>query len=321
MQIAVIKQQLPAVAGVESHRVLAERLGAKTVAAKQLDRLQRRPVVLLNPAFPLMSAESLQRAKTFSPPFAMVANGACGAVILGEPGDFVGFGRSPNPSENLPAAETADINDPRQRILIEAEVQRLLREKHGVNVFFHDVGRVRLSWDTEFGRNVEVASDVWFGDNVKVGDDVVIHSFCHLSGCRLLKGAQVGPFSHIRGADTELGQGAFVGSFVNVKNSKLGRGSKVAHMSYVGDSTLGEEVKLGAGSVTCNYDGAKKHRTEIGDRSIIGCNSSLVAPVKVGSEVTVGAGSVITEDVPDKHLALERGGQKNLPKRSRSPEK
>ena len=315
MKVTIVKQPLPKTASAATDVVLWESLNGMASIA-EADELGNEPTALLNPCFPLIGLDSVERAMANEPPFALVANGQCGLITLADPGGFTGFSQPPADNAKLPAAESLSMKDPSQRAEIEAVLQKRLRDKHSKNVFFHDVSKVRLAWDIEFGENVEVADNVWFGGGVTVGDDVVIHSFCHIEDCQLRKGSAAGPFAHIRG-DTELGEEAFVGSFVNAKNAKLGRGVKIAHMAYVGDAVVGDGTKLGAGAVTCNYDGKAKHRTHIGKNALIGCNTSLIAPLTVGDDVLVGAGGVISDDVPSGHLALERTKQINLRKKSR----
>jgi bifunctional UDP-N-acetylglucosamine pyrophosphorylase/glucosamine-1-phosphate N-acetyltransferase len=145
---------------------------------------------------------------------------------------------------------------------------------------------------------------------VVVEDDVVIHAFSHLEGARVAKGASVGPFARLR-PGANLGPKAKVGNFVEIKNVDLGEGAKVSHLTYLGDATVGRDANIGAGTITCNYDGFFKYRTTIGDGAFIGSDSALVAPVRIGRDAYVGSGSVITEDVPDESLAIGRGRQVN----------
>ncbi|WP_119167766.1 bifunctional UDP-N-acetylglucosamine diphosphorylase/glucosamine-1-phosphate N-acetyltransferase GlmU [Algihabitans albus] len=165
--------------------------------------------------------------------------------------------------------------------------------------------------DTQLGRDSVIHPHVVFGPGVIVGERCEIKSFSHLEGCRLAANAVIGPFARLR-PGTELGEGARIGNFVEVKNARLGAGAKANHLTYLGDATVGEEANIGAGTITCNYDGFGKHRTEIGARAFIGSNSALVAPVKVGADAIVGAGSTIVEDVPDQSLAVTRGAQRKI---------
>lgn len=315
MKISIVKQLLPRAASIAPHLLLKESLNGMAVITEFGD-LGEGPTALLNPCFPLISSASVEGAINDNrPPFALVADGQCGLVMVNDPEEFKDFAQLPANCSSLVGNESLSLKNPLQRAEIEAIIQQRLRLKHSSRVFFHDAARVRLAWDTRFGNNVEVADNVWFGEGVNVGDDVVIHSFCHLEGCTLKKGSAVGPLAHIRGP-SEVGEGAFVGSFVNVKNSKLGKGVKVAHMAYVGDAVVGDGSKIGAGAVTCNYDGKQKHLTRIGKNALIGCNTSLIAPITIGDDAFVGAGGVISDDVPARQLALERTKQLNLPRKS-----
>ena len=149
---------------------------------------------------------------------------------------------------------------------------------------------------------------VIFGEKVRVDDGAVIHSFSHLAGAHVGKGVSVGPFARLR-PGTRLGDGSRIGNFVEVKEAVVEAGAKANHLSYIGDAFVGADANIGAGTITCNYDGADKHRTEIGKNAFIGSNSALVAPVQIGANAYVGSGSVVTENVPDNALALGRGRQ------------
>ena len=167
---------------------------------------------------------------------------------------------------------------------------------------------VFLSSDTKFGKDVVVEPYVVFGAKVKIDDGAVIHSFSHLAGAHVGKGVSVGPFARLR-PGTKLGDGARIGNFVEVKEAVLEAGAKANHLSYIGDAFVGADANIGAGTITCNYDGRAKHRTEIGKDAFIGSNSALVAPVKIGEGAYVGSGSVITKNVPAQALAVGRGRQ------------
>ncbi|MDA7983188.1 MAG: NTP transferase domain-containing protein [Alphaproteobacteria bacterium] len=166
-------------------------------------------------------------------------------------------------------------------------------------------GFVFLSHDTCLGEDCRIEPWVWFGGGVEVEGGAVIRSFSHLEGVRVGRGASVGPFARLR-PGTVLGEGVRVGNFAEVKASRLGDGVRAGHFSYIGDSVVGNDTNIGAGVVTCNYDGFGKHQTHIGAGSFIGSNSALIAPVSVGGGAVVGAGSVITDDVPDDALAVAR---------------
>ncbi|MBW6419848.1 bifunctional UDP-N-acetylglucosamine diphosphorylase/glucosamine-1-phosphate N-acetyltransferase GlmU [Rhizobium sp. XQZ8] len=175
---------------------------------------------------------------------------------------------------------------------------------------------VFLSYDTEIGQDALIEPNVVFGPGVKVEGGVVIHSFSHLEGARVASGATVGPYARLRpGAD--LAASSKVGNFCEVKNAKIGEGAKVNHLTYIGDASVGSETNIGAGTITCNYDGVNKHHTEIGASAFIGSNSSLVAPVSIGDGAYVASGSVITENVPANALALGRARQEVKPERAK----
>ena len=186
--------------------------------------------------------------------------------------------------------------------------QRLRRAALAAGVTFLAPETVFLSADTKFGKDVVVEPYVVFGEKVTVEDQAVIHSFSHLVGARVGKGASVGPFARLR-PGTRLGAGARIGNFVEVKEAVIEAGAKANHLSYIGDASVGADANVGAGTITCNYDGVKKHRTTIGKEAFIGSNSALVAPVKIGAGAYVGSGSVITKNVPRGALALGRGQQ------------
>ena len=165
-----------------------------------------------------------------------------------------------------------------------------------------------FSNDTKIGKNVTIEPYVVIGSKVKIGNNVIIKSFSHLESCKIENKVEVGPFARIR-PKTILKEGSKVGNFVEIKKSIVGKKSKINHLSYVGDSDLGSSVNIGAGTITCNYDGVKKSKTKIKDKVFIGSNSSLVAPITINKESIVGAGSVITKNVKKKSLALTRSPQ------------
>ena len=168
-----------------------------------------------------------------------------------------------------------------------------------------------FSSDTQIGKNVTIEPYVVIGSKVKIGNDVLIKSFSHLESCQIENKVEIGPYARIR-PNTILKEGSKVGNFVEVKKSTIGKKSKVNHLTYIGDSKIGKSVNVGAGTITCNYDGKKKYVTNIKDKVFIGSNSSLVAPITIGEESTVGAGSVITRNVKKKSLALTRSEQKEI---------
>ena len=165
-----------------------------------------------------------------------------------------------------------------------------------------------FSKDTKIGKNVTIEPYVVIGKGVKIGNNVLIKSFSHLESCKIENKVEIGPYARIR-PNTILKEGSKIGNFVEVKKSTVGKKSKVNHLSYIGDSEIGKSVNIGAGTITCNYDGVKKNKTKIKDKVFIGSNSSLVAPLTIEQESIVGAGSVITKRVKKKSLALTRSSQ------------
>ena len=188
-------------------------------------------------------------------------------------------------------------------------LQKKIREKfikQGVKMI--DPNTVYFSKDTKIGKNVTIEPFVVIGSKVKIKDNVKILSFSHIEGVVINENVSVGPFCRLR-PGTILEKNSKIGNFVEVKKSKIKKNSKVSHLSYIGDSIIGNSANIGAGTITCNYDGVKKNKTIIGDNSFVGSNSSLVAPVKIGRNSTIGAGSVITQNVKDGNLALTRSAQ------------
>jgi bifunctional UDP-N-acetylglucosamine pyrophosphorylase/glucosamine-1-phosphate N-acetyltransferase len=167
---------------------------------------------------------------------------------------------------------------------------------------------VFFSWDTKLGTDVTIEPNVVFGPGVQVADQVTIHAFCHLEGARLAPGVSIGPFARLR-PGAVLEEGSRVGNFVEMKNAVLGAGAKANHLTYLGDATVGAGANIGAGTITCNYDGYFKHKTEIGARAFIGSNSALIAPVKIGADAIVAAGSAVSRDVADGELRMVRADQ------------
>lgn len=167
---------------------------------------------------------------------------------------------------------------------------------------------VFLSNDTKFGKNIVINQYVVIGKKTKIGDNVEIMPFTHIENAVLEENVNVGPFSRIR-PGSFLSKGSRIGNFVEIKKSKIGKNSKINHLSYIGDASIGSNVNIGAGTITCNYDGKKKNKTKISDGAFIGSNTSLIAPIKVGKNSVVGAGSALTKNVKDKSLALTRSTQ------------
>ena len=168
-----------------------------------------------------------------------------------------------------------------------------------------------FSHDTKIGKNVTIEPYVVIGSNVKIGNNVIIKSFSHLESCTIENKVEVGPYARIR-PNTILKEGSKIGNFVEIKKSTVGKKSKVNHLSYIGDSEIGKSVNIGAGTITCNYDGVKKSKTKIKDKVFVGSNSSLVAPLTIEEESIIGAGSVITKSVKKKSLALTRSIQTEI---------
>ena len=208
--------------------------------------------------------------------------------------------------------ETAGVNSRAELAHLELEWQRRRREQvlhEGATLI--DPESVWFAYDTRLGRDVTVEPHVVFGPGVQVADGATIHAFSHIEGATIGLKASIGPFARIR-PGTRLGDRAKVGNFVELKKAEVGEGAKVNHLSYVGDASIGARANIGAGTITCNYDGFGKYRTEIGEGAFIGSNTALVAPVSVGDGAIVGAGSVITRDVEPDSLAVERTEQKGV---------
>ena len=207
--------------------------------------------------------------------------------------------------------EVRGINTKAQLAEAEAVMQARLRKAAldaGVTLIAPDT--VYLAADTSFGSDVTIEPFVVIGPGVSIADGAVIHSFSHIVQATIGKNASVGPYARLR-PGTSLGDGARIGNFVETKAATLEAGVKVNHLSYIGDAHVGANANIGAGTITCNYDGFSKHKTEIGKGAFVGTNSSLVAPVKIGNGAYIGSGSVITKDVPDDALAIERSPQTN----------
>jgi bifunctional UDP-N-acetylglucosamine pyrophosphorylase/glucosamine-1-phosphate N-acetyltransferase len=212
-----------------------------------------------------------------------------------------------------PEAETLGVNSRADLAAAEAAFQARARAEAMANgATLTDPATVWFSLDTAVGRDVAIGPNVVFGPGVTVESGAVIRAFCHLEGCHISRGAIVGPFARLR-PGAELAEDVHVGNFVEIKNAIVDEGAKINHLTYVGDARVGARANLGAGTITCNYDGVFKHRTEIGAGAFIGSNAALVAPVRIGARALVAAGSVVTEDVPDGALALGRGRQTTKP--------
>ncbi|WP_135503489.1 bifunctional UDP-N-acetylglucosamine diphosphorylase/glucosamine-1-phosphate N-acetyltransferase GlmU [Roseovarius aestuariivivens] len=210
-------------------------------------------------------------------------------------------------------AETMGINSRPELARAEAAFQdrkRLEMLETGVTLPAPET--VHFAFDTVVGRDAVIEQNVVFGPDVTLESGAHVRAFSHLEGCHVSRGAVVGPYARLR-PGAELAENARIGNFVEVKNAAIAEGAKVNHLSYIGDATLGEGTNVGAGTITCNYDGVMKHHTTVGARAFIGSNTMLVAPVTVGDEAMTASGSVITKDVPDGALAVARGIQVNKP--------
>ncbi len=225
---------------------------------------------------------------------ARAAGGRC-VVVEGDEEEFLGINSR---------AELADAEDLMQN--------RLRRAALDGGRTLIDPATVYFSWDTQLGRDVTVGPNVVFGSGVTVADNVEIRAFCHIEGASVAEGAIIGPFARLR-PGAEIGEDAHIGNFVEIKNATIAAGAKANHLSYIGDATVGAKANIGAGTITCNYDGYTKSLTEIGAGAFIGSNTALVAPVKVGDGAVIGAGSVITRDVEPDALAVTRSEQKSVP--------
>ena len=230
--------------------------------------------------------------------------------------DVVGLARAAGHKAVVVKAEADEVLGVNSRLdLAEAEAAFQARRRQqamadGVTLVAPET--VFFAHDTQIARDVVIEPHVVFGPGVVIEEDAVIHAFSHLEGAHVRQGASVGPYARLRpGAD--LGAGAKVGNFVEVKKSQLGEGAKVSHLTYIGDASIGAHANIGAGTITCNYDGFDKHRTVIGAGAFIGSNTCLVAPVTVGESAFTATGTVITEDVPADALALARTPQTHKP--------
>jgi bifunctional UDP-N-acetylglucosamine pyrophosphorylase/glucosamine-1-phosphate N-acetyltransferase len=209
------------------------------------------------------------------------------------------------------AAELVGVDNRVKLAEAEATFQKFKRrEVMEAGATLRDPDSVWFSWDTEIGRDVTIFPNVVFGPGVKIADNVEIRAFCDIEDAVIGAGASIGPFARIRGG-AELGTDVHLGNFVEVKKSKIGAGTKAGHLSYLGDAEIGAKTNIGAGTITCNYDGVNKDKTVIGDNVFIGSNASLVAPVSIGDGAYTASGSVITEDVPADAVAFGRAHQVN----------
>jgi bifunctional UDP-N-acetylglucosamine pyrophosphorylase/glucosamine-1-phosphate N-acetyltransferase len=230
--------------------------------------------------------------------------------------DLVGLATS----QGLPAAyveadadELLGVNSRAELAAAERIVQRRLRDKAMAGgATLTDPASVFFCTDSQIGQDVTIGPHVVFGPGVSIADNVEIRPFCHLEGVTIASGAVIGPFARLR-PGASIGEDAHIGNFVEIKNAVIEQGAKVNHLSYVGDARVGQRANLGAGTITCNYDGFDKHHTDIGAGAFIGSNSALVAPVEIGDGAVIGAGSVISKNVAADALAVARGSQMELP--------
>ena len=228
--------------------------------------------------------------------------------------DVVAILRSDGKTARAIKADTGEVLGVNSRPdLAEAEAvfqDRMRNAAMENGVTLRDPATTYFSYDTQIEPDAEIGANVVFGVGVKIAAHAVIHPFCHIEGAKIGQGAQIGPFARLR-PGTEMGEGTKAGNFVEMKKAKIGKDSKINHLSYIGDAVVGEGANIGAGTITCNYDGYFKHQTTIGDGAFIGTNSSLVAPVTIGDGAYLGSGGVITKDVPADALAVARAEQVN----------
>ncbi|HEX2752950.1 MAG TPA: bifunctional UDP-N-acetylglucosamine diphosphorylase/glucosamine-1-phosphate N-acetyltransferase GlmU [Alphaproteobacteria bacterium] len=209
------------------------------------------------------------------------------------------------------AAELAGANTRIELADLERALQKRLRDMHMLNgATLVDPDSVFFSHDTVIGQDVTIGPNVVFGEGVTVADNVEILPFCHIEGATIAENAVIGPYARLR-PGSRIGDGAKVGNFVETKNTTLGKGAKANHLTYLGDADIGDKTNIGAGTITCNYDGFLKYKTTVGSEAFIGSNTALVAPVTIGQGAIIGAGSTITQDVPDNALGITRAPQIN----------
>jgi bifunctional UDP-N-acetylglucosamine pyrophosphorylase/glucosamine-1-phosphate N-acetyltransferase len=211
------------------------------------------------------------------------------------------------------ADDVRGVNTKADLAVAEATMQTRLRaDAMAAGATLIDPTTVYLSFDTEIGRDAVIGPHVWFGPGVSISDGVEIRPYCHIEGAAVADDVIIGPFARLR-PGAEIGAEAHIGNFVEIKAARVEKGAKINHLTYVGDARVGAGANIGAGTITCNYDGFDKHMTDIGAGAFIGSNVALVAPVVVGDGAVIGAGSVITGDVPADDLAIARGEQKLVP--------
>ena len=253
------------------------------------------------------------RSELFALIDAVGNNNASGEYYLT---DIVGLARGKGLScTAITCAETETMGVNSRADLAAADAAFQMRQRAETlenGVTMHAPDTVFFAYDTYIGRDVVIEPNVVFGPAVTVETGALIRAFSHLEGCHVSQEAVVGPYARLR-PGAEIGNGARIGNFVEIKAAFIGDGAKVNHLSYVGDADVGDGANIGAGTITCNYDGVFKHKTVIGKRAFIGSNTALVAPVRVGDDAMTGSGSVITTDVPDEAMAISRAKQANKP--------
>ncbi|MDA0362043.1 MAG: bifunctional UDP-N-acetylglucosamine diphosphorylase/glucosamine-1-phosphate N-acetyltransferase GlmU [Proteobacteria bacterium] len=228
--------------------------------------------------------------------------------------DIVGLARKKGLSIKVifcDETETTGVNTRSELAVAEDLFQKQARTKaleDGVTLVQPET--TYFAFDTVIGRDTSIGPNVVFGPGVSIESGVEVFAFCHLEGCHISRGAKVGPFARLR-PGTELNEDVKIGNFVELKNSIISQGTKVNHLSYIGDTTVGEKTNIGAGTITCNYDGTTKYPSTIGDRAFIGSNTMLVAPISIGNDVITAAGTVVTKNIPDGDLAISRTKQEN----------
>ena len=207
--------------------------------------------------------------------------------------------------------EIIGINTQQDLSIAESISQNLIRNKAMINgVKLIDPNSTFINYDTKFGKDVVVQPNVVFGNNVVIDSFVEIKSFSHIEECKIKKGSIIGPFARIRGG-TIIGEKSKIGNFVEIKKSNISNKVKISHLSYVGDTEIGSSTNIGAGTITCNYDGKNKNKTKIGKNSFVGSNSTIIAPIKIGDNVTMGAGSVFNKNIPNNNFSIGRAYQIN----------
>lgn len=298
--VAVVLGFRPADAGAYGRVVASDGVIVKMVEFKDASEAER-AVTLCNSGLMAVRSRDLWRL------LSQVGNSnAAGEYYLP---DIVGLADQPSRVVETDAAEVAGINARGELAAVEAEWQAARRAAamaDGVTLIAPET--VWFAYDTAIAADVTIEPNVWFGPGVTVAAGAVIRAFSHLEGAAIGENVEVGPFARLR-PGTVLGAGARIGNFVEVKNARLGEGAKANHLTYLGDADVGAKANIGAGTITCNYDGFLKYRTNIGAGAFIGSNSALVAPVSIGDDAIVGAGSVVTSDIEAGALGVTRAPQ------------